>query len=90
MSSQEQQQRELEKVSRWRTLRNWALCLGVIAFLLAIAAANLVGAGGAAITWEGLLRGSVVTLISAGAALMIVGALLHGLTRWKHGEQSER
>ena len=86
MSSHEKQLRELERVGRWRTLRNWALCLGVIAFLLAIAGANLVGAGSVAIAWEAPLRASVIVLISAGTALLIVGALLHGLTRWKHGE----
>ena len=94
MPSQEQQLRELERVARLRTLRNWTLCLGLVAFLLAIAAAGFVGVGNpknwsnifAAIAGEGLLRWSVIPLIAAGAALTIVGALLHGLSRWKHGE----
>ena len=94
MSSQEQQVRELERVGQLRTLRNWALCLGSLAFLLAITAAGFVGVGNpknwssiyAAIAGEGLLRWSVIPLIAAGSALIIAGALLHGLSRWRHGE----
>lgn len=93
MAAQDPQFRELEKAVRWRKLRNWALCLGLVAFLLAGVAGWLVGADNL-IDWssasvaiaEGLLRWSIAPLLAAGVALIFAAALAHGLSRWGHGE----
>jgi hypothetical protein len=94
MSSQEQQLRNLKRTARLRTQRNWALGLGFSALLLAVIFGNVIGVADlssypsafAAIAGEGFLRWSVVPLMAAGFALIMVGALLHGLSAWKHGE----
>jgi hypothetical protein len=94
MPSQEEQLRELARVERLRTLRNWALGLSVVAFFLALTAVGIVGVGNpksassaySAMAGEGSLRWSVVPLLAGGAALIIIGAILHGLVTRKHGE----
>jgi hypothetical protein len=91
---QEGQLRELERVGRLRTLRNWTLCLGILAFVLATIATEIPGSGNlknwsnlyVGLAVESLLQWSITPLIAAGSALAIVGGLLHGLVKRRHGE----
>ena len=94
MASQEQQLRNLARLERYRTLRNWALGLGLIAFVMGLTAVGFGGSGNpksassvhSAFALAGLLRWAAIPLVSASFALTIVGALLHGLSRREHGE----
>ena len=93
MASQNQQLRNLERVTRYRVLRNWALGLGGVAFVMAVIAAGFGGGNPesansaySAFALAGFMRWAVVPLLSATFALIIVGALLHGLSRRGHGE----
>jgi hypothetical protein len=94
MSSQKEQFRELERLARFRVLRNWAVGLSLASFTVAFTA---LGFGGVANpkTWsslysalarEGWMHSLVVPFGAAGLALLIVGALLHGLASRRHGE----
>jgi hypothetical protein len=94
MSSQEQQLRNAQRIERYRTLRNWALGLGLVAFVLGVTAAGFGGGGNpesttsiySAFAVAGFMRWAAIPLVSASFALIIVGGLLHGLSRRKHGE----
>jgi hypothetical protein len=93
MASQQPQLRELARVERYRTLRNWALGLGVVTLIMGLIAAGFGGGNPesatsaySAFAAAGLFRWAAVPLVSASFALIIVGALLHGLSRRKHGE----
>jgi lipopolysaccharide export LptBFGC system permease protein LptF len=93
MSSQQQQLRNLARVERYRTLRNWALGLGLVAFVMGLIAAGFGGGNPesatsaySAFALAGLLRWAAIPLVSASFALIIVAVLLHGLSRRGHGE----
>ncbi len=84
MSPQDKQLRNLARVERYRTLRNWALGLGVVAFLMSLAvifAVPFTSARG-----DGPWRWWVMSLMSAAFALVVVGNVLHGLSRRRYGE----
>lgn len=94
MPSQEQQLRDLERIEQYRALRNLAFGLGLVAFVLALMAYGLGGRGNPAsassayLAFEiaGLMQWAAIPLASASLALIIVGAILHGLSKRKHGE----
>jgi hypothetical protein len=94
MASQEQQLRNARRIERYRALRNWALGLGLVTLVLGIGAAGFGGGGNpesttsiySAFAVAGLMRWATIPLVSASFALIIVGALLHGLSKRKHGE----
>ena len=93
MSSQEQQLRNLSRVERYRTLRNWTLGLGLVALVMGLVAAGFGGGNPesatsaySAFALAGLLRWAAIPLVSASFALIITGTLLHGLYRRAHGE----
>ena len=75
-------------------MRNWALGLGCVAFLLGVVASGLFGGGNpksassaySAFAAAGYLRAVAIALVSASFALFVVGALLHGLSRRRYGE----
>ena len=78
----EQRERDLARLKRYRVLRNWALVLGVVA----IPAAWIIATIGASSLADSPRRFLVSVLISASFALLMVGGLLHGLSRRDHGE----
>ena len=78
----EQRERDLARLKRYRILRNWALVLGVVA----IPAAWIIATIGAFSLADSPRRFLVSVLISASFALLMVGGLLHGLSRRDHGE----
>jgi hypothetical protein len=94
MRSHKDQLRELDRADRFRTLRNWAVCLGLVALILAWGAAGFGGVISpdtwsslySAMARDGWMRWLAVPLAAAGMALLIVGAVLHGLYTRRHGE----
>jgi hypothetical protein len=93
MSSQEEQLRNLARAERYRTLRNWALGLGLTSLVIALIVAGFGGGNPASATSAfssfaaaGFLRWATAPLVAASFALFIVGGLLHGLSRRNHGE----
>jgi hypothetical protein len=94
MSSQEQQLRELARRERFQTLRNWTLGLGFLMLVLSITTLEIFGTGNpksassiyAAFAGEGLMRWAFVPMAALGTALILVGAVLHGLSKRSAGE----
>ena len=93
MAPQEQQLRELERLERYRTLGNWALGLGFVALVLALISAGFGGGNPesatsvySAFAVAGFMQWAAIPLFAASFSLIIVGALLYGLSKRKHGE----
>ena len=93
MPSQEQQLRNLARIARYQTLRNWALLLGFIALVMVGVVAGLGGGNPevatsifAVFALAGYLHWTIAWLVAIGLGLLIIGAFLHGLTKRTHGE----
>ena len=94
MPSQQEQLRELERTERLRTLAHWCFGLAVAMFLCVIGVVGIAGVGNPE-TWssiyvamaaDGFFHWAVVPLLALAMSLIIVGSILHGLARRKHGE----
>ena len=94
MPSQQEQLREFESAERWRTLAHWCVGLSVAIFLCVIGVVGLGGVGNPE-TWssiyvamaaDGFFRWAGVPLLALAMALIVVGSILFGLARRKHGE----
>jgi hypothetical protein len=94
MTAQDQHLRNALLVERYRTLRNWALGLGLVTLVLGLGAAGFGGGGNpesatsiySTFAIAGFMRWAAIPLVAASFALIITGALLHGLSRRGHGE----
>lgn len=93
MPSQEQQLRSILRAERYRTLGNWAIGLALVAFIMGLIAAGFGGGNPESATsayssfaLAGYLRWAAIPLVAASFALVIVGALLHGLSKRRDGE----
>jgi hypothetical protein len=82
MPTPDQLGRDQARLRRYRILRNIAIVLGVILISIAWIIAGI----SSSIVDERFLQLVVSGLVAASFALLLVGALLHGLARRSHGE----
>ena len=80
-SAMDQQLRSESRRARFRTLRDWALGLGIVSLLLALIVGRLVAGEAIVRDWR-----VPAVLGAAGAALLIASALAHGIAARKEGE----